>query len=378
LTALLPSLLVVMGWSSMARIDMLALLLAFLGLAVFVVAGRRPLWQYVAFAFFVAALFTRQTLIAAPVACLVTAFIIDRRQAVRLAIFATGLGGSVLGYLAWVTRGEVLRHMFLYNQQNTFSVDRMVRGFVGNVLSILPIAVLAAMSVCVVGLDILKLPEERRWRRVRAWLGRPGVRRLSVVAVLMLVVAVLVAQTYGKTGSDLNYFIEWNLVCCLLVGLIVFRAWNARWCLPAVLLLTYVVPIVSLQHREPLGIRGLWPPSPADQAHVARRALTHDTLLNLIRNTPGPVFSEDMLLLVEAGKEVPAEPAIIRELAMTGLWDETKFISLIHRHLFQLMIIEDVSKPYRYTEAVAAAIDESYLQTQEVAPYEIYQPRLGH
>jgi len=39
------------------------------------------------------------------------------------------------------------------------------------------------------------------------------------------------------------------------------------------------------------------------------------------------------------------------------------------------MIIEDLSKPYRYTQAVAAAVDESYIQTQELAPYEIYEPR---
>jgi len=30
---------------------------------------------------------------------------------------------------------------------------------------------------------------------------------------------------------------------------------------------------------------------------------------------------------------------------------------------------------WRFTQAVAAAVDESYIQTQELAPYEIYEPR---
>jgi hypothetical protein len=371
---LLPSLLVVMTWTSLARVDMLAVFLSFVGLALFVLAGRRQIWEYVAFGFFVAAAFTKQTAIAAPVACLVTALIVDWKQAARLVTFAVGLGGILLGGLAWRTHGGVIRHLFLYNQ-NTFSLDRMIQGFGENLLLILPIAGLAVVHVAIVGFDVYTLPASRRWTRVHSWLRRNGIRRLSFVAALMLPVAALVAQSYGKTGSNFNYFIEWNLTCCLLAGLVVFRAWNARWCIPILWFLACVVPIVIVVQGLPFGMRSLWPPNPTTQALVASRSQAHATVLKVIERASGPVFSEDMLLLIEAGKDVPAEPAIIRELATSGMWDETKFTSLIRQRAFELIVVEDLSRRTRYTAAVVAAIDQSYSQTQQVGQYEIYEPR---
>jgi len=60
----------VQGWGSLMRVDMLALLLMYAGLGVYITLGERERWQYVAAILFVLALFTKQTMLSAPLACL--------------------------------------------------------------------------------------------------------------------------------------------------------------------------------------------------------------------------------------------------------------------------------------------------------------------
>src|SRR6266496_1042438 len=97
--ALAATLLDALRWTSFARVDMLGILLCFVGIAIFVLSGRHHAWQYAAFVFFTAALFTKQTLVAAPLACLTAALFVDLRHAVRLTLFFGILGGAVLGAL---------------------------------------------------------------------------------------------------------------------------------------------------------------------------------------------------------------------------------------------------------------------------------------
>ena len=58
------------GWASLMRVDMLALFLMYAGLGIYLGMGQRQRWQYVAGVFFVLALFTKETMLSAPLACL--------------------------------------------------------------------------------------------------------------------------------------------------------------------------------------------------------------------------------------------------------------------------------------------------------------------
>ncbi len=203
----------------------------------------------------------------------------------------------------------------------------------------------------------------------------PG--RLGLVGSFMLVAAFAVSLSCGKAGSSYNYFIEWNLVCCLLAGLVVHRCWSMPWCKALVLFAAVGLPIVILAFRLPMRIRGLLPRSTAAHALEEVRIETHAAVTKLIRDARGPVFSEDMLLLVEAGKDVPAEPAILRELATTGLWDERLFTRQIDGQRFEFLVIENLYDPPRYTPAVVAAIEAAYAETRKVLHFEIYEPRVS-
>ena len=371
---LLINVLDVMRWTKLARVDMLAVLLSFLGFAIFVAGRRKHVWQYAAFVCFVAAVFCKQTMVAAPLACLTVSLFVNRRQATRLALFAVGLGVGVLSTLNWLSGGGFVRHIVLYNQ-NTFSLVRMLYEPAANLTTFVPIAAMGLGYAAWIARQAFEVVQAKRWSRVRAWLVRNSYRRLALTSVLLLVYSFIVSLTSGKNGSGYNYFIEWNIVCCCLCGLFLYRMLISRAWSGAVMV-AYVLPLLILVGGIPERMLRLYPVArDAAQREEAFRVAAYARIVALIRDAKGPVFSEDMVLLIKAGKEVPAEPAILRELAANGTWDETPFLRMITERRFPLMVVEDLSNRRRYTATVAAAIDKAYSETMALGTYHILEPR---
>jgi PII-like signaling protein len=376
---LLPNLLSVMMWTPLARVDMLALLLSFAGLAAFVLSGRQKAWEYLAFVLFISALFTKQTMIAGPLACLTAAMIEDVKHAVRLALFAGLMGATVLAALAWATHGEVIRHLFVYNQ-NPFSLSRMVTRLSTNFEGVIPLVALAGGCVVWAGLEVAAAVRRKRWCMVRAWLSHSKYRRSVLICVLFLISAVLVSFTSGKEGATYNYFLEWNLACCPLAGCALFRGlygWRDSGRSTSVLAVAYVLPILIAIQGIPAAVKRLRPPDSAETLEEAETEGANAAMLNLINQAQGPVFSEDMMLLYKAGKEVPAEPAIIKSLATNGMWDEGPFLKMIEEHRFPMIVVFNLSTE-RYTPTVRAAIERWYSRTREIGRFKVYEPRSDH
>ena len=104
-----------------------------------------------------------------------------------------------------------------------------------------------------------------------------------------------------------------------------------------------------------------------------------EALTERVRAAAKPVLSEDMVLLMRAGKDVPWEPAIFKELALTGRWDEQRLIRLIEGHYFEFIITrEDFSVARQgesnYTPGVAHAIARAYPRTEMRAEHVLYLP----
>jgi hypothetical protein len=99
-----------------------------------------------------------------------------------------------------------------------------------------------------------------------------------------------------------------------------------------------------------------------DQANLAEPVYSRDyaSAISLVSKTTKPVFSEDMVLLMQAGKEVPWEPAIITELTRTGVFNERKVIDMIDAHDFAYVILEQNSVEFRFSPAVETAIAKDY------------------
>jgi hypothetical protein len=99
-------------------------------------------------------------------------------------------------------------------------------------------------------------------------------------------------------------------------------------------------------------------------------------VMGFVRAQPGPVYSENMVILMAAGKEIPAEPAIITALARRGQWDESGFIRRIQEGQFSAIILtSSLDNSERFTTGVAGAIDNRYALNRQAGDFRIYQPR---
>ena len=184
-------------WMAFLRVDMMGLALALAGLCVFFVAPRR--W-YVAVVFFVAALFVKYTLLAAPATCAL--YLIVKQDWKRLWQAAgTGAALALGGFVAtqiW-TSGHFAFHMF-GTHPDPFLFSSYIRDMTLLFWDIPALWGLAALAVVHDG-----------WRK-----------KISPSSLYFLM-ALCGAMTVGKLGSNANHLFELIAAICLCAGM----GWNA-------------------------------------------------------------------------------------------------------------------------------------------------------
>jgi hypothetical protein len=83
-----------------------------------------------------------------------------------------------------------------------------------------------------------------------------------------------------------------------------------------------------------------------------------------------------MVILMQAGKEVPAEPAIISVLSEDGKWDESGFVQRIRNGWFSAIVIRwSLHNPGRFRDPVVKAVEERYYPINDFYPFTIYLPK---
>ena len=375
----LPTSIYNFSWTWLARVDTLAILLAFSGVVLFAARVRSKPAQIVAAVLMTAGLFTRQTVLAAPLACLLVSVLVDRRIALRMLLTMSILGGGVLAFLTWRSHGQVLLHLFRYNQ-NPFSIPRAALGMLMNARYVAGLLVLAGGASWVVLSGAWALLRHRQWDLLGANLRANSYRRRLFLLAVYSMLAGLSALAFGKEGSDINYFLEWNVSLAPLAGVLVFRAapparnfsrlgpsWLAVLAVPLLLLNT------GFDQARTGWLRTFGPLSAADRQN--REAF--DRARAEVAAAVGPVFSEDMNLLYKSGKDIPADPVMIQCLAAAGMWDQRPFVRLIEEQSFALIVAYDLSSRERYSPAVAGAIGGAYQQAMTIGDYKLYRRRPG-
>lgn len=199
-------------------------------------------------------------------------------------------------------------------------------------------------------------------------------RCVLVIAVYFWLSAIIAAATISKQGASDNYFLEMDVVACWLSGL--FVAWLARrasfkprrafvYLQMIVVFVLMLQCVISFRQLPPI-VRNYQHP-PIDRSHE---------VVNFIKQLPGDVYSEDMIILVQAGKEVPAEPAIISALAEDGKWDESGFVERIKNGQFSAVVIRwTLNNHQRFREPIAKAIEERYYLIDDFYPFKVYLPK---
>jgi hypothetical protein len=354
------------------RVDMLGLWFTFAGLAVFVLA-RTATQRYIAFVLFVAAMYSRQTLVAGALTCLVVSAILNVRRALKMLTFTALLGSAVLIALSLATHGEIIKHLSLYNLA-PYSIRWAIGALNTNLISTVPLIALAVAATLGPLGDIARALFNRNPVPLRARLSAGNYQLALFTFTVQFILAGFVSLSAGKAGSNINYFLEWNLSACALASLFVGRLlWNWRKDrISTVVVLPYLLPIIMLLQQS-LSVAHLLVHNAADRRIMAQQAQDSRALEGILRSSPEPLMSEDMTLLYKTGKNVPFEPAIVAQLAVTGVWNEAPLIDLIRNHTFSVMVIRNVHSPL-YSPAVSAAIIEHYKPREKCGDFTVYVP----
>jgi hypothetical protein len=368
-------------------VDLFAVLLTFVGVYLFIRYTAKPAFQYAAFVLFVLGVFTKQTMIAAPLACLIATAIVNPKKAVRLLSFSAALSLAILGYLCWATGGEVLRHIFLYNAKQPFSITHLMLGMQENVIRMLPIAAIA----CLAFLPFLKHSMSAKPGSFLRWLRR-GIqsspfRRALAILGLQLVFALVSSTTYGKLGSGYHYFLEWNFACCPLCGLLFVRAlawWrpSSRYTLgaAAVFLLLMVTALTGFPDSL-RRVNSMFRLTSGERRIQDVRDSSAAAALRIVEETPGPVLCENMVVAMKAHKEIPIEPGILCFFARRGVWDQSDFVKMISSQRFGVIILRSTDNGF-WTDEIIGAIEKHYVLAESLGNpsvvggyYVVYRPR---
>lgn len=370
-------------WSLLMRVDMVAHLFAFWGLWLAIKSTNSPRLVVPASLCFLVAVFTKQNAIAAPIAFFTVAAVIRPRVAAAGAATCAVGGTLVLVVGATLTDGRFLRHIFAYNV-NRFSASQYTL-LVSVLLGSLTLVAAAATTVA---LRRNARPPSRVRAKPRELLRRDaacGEPDATPFVVVHVAVATIMLAGMLKIGASSNYAIEWLLLLCIVAGIglsPMIQCFEATPATPATpqpissfFARTACVPLLLIAHSAAT-------PNPANGRFASvEEAAELERLTARISCAERPVVSDDMVLLLRAGKRVEIEPAIAAELASVGSWDEVPYIRRIRNEEFSMFITEggpgDVDYDVRYTSNVSAAIQEHYPIVEHRAGYQIRSPRVA-
>ena len=365
-------------WAPLMRVDMVATAFALAGLWCAMRAPARPRLIHAAALCFVAAVFTKQTAVAAPAATFLALLVLKPRIALAGMATALAAGLGTLGVLAWLTDGGFVRHILLYNI-NRFDLSRLDMIVT---LGGMHLLYLAAGCIGAALWIRSRLPHYRGVRglvelRRRIAGTQAGLGMALVLAYFALTTLMLV--TVAKVGSNYNYFIDWMFVIAILAGIGCWQAVrfarDAGDTAPVPALSALLLPVL-------IGAQALFlsPPDYAERLDPVRVAEL-EQLSGMVRTADRPVISDDMVVLLRGGQPVMWESAIFAELASKGVWNPAPFTDRIRRGEFAFFVTDGGrGAPYfedRYGQFMAGAIDQAYPVKRQLAGFTLHLPA-GH
>ena len=356
----------VRSWGMVMRVDMVSIALSLAGVLVACWSDGRMRGTTCALLLCVASVYCKQTELPAAAAIFFVVLLRRPRVAIGAGAVALTAGLAVLGLLQWLTNGGFLQNIVADNV-NRFGLRHAAYVLVTEFMSLPFMAlilvaawiILRGMVVSATGGMVAPAPgSPLRRLQALAQLRRSLADRATAARAMVLLhfaFASLMLFTIFKSGANYNYLIEWLCVGCVLIGvllsdLVAVGKHFSKIAAPLILCVL-MLPIRQLTDRFP-------------QAIVESQA----ALVQRIAHADKPVASENMTLLMRAGKPVIFEPAIATELASRGKWDEKPLVDMVKSGGFAFMIYSDDSlgPTPRRSPAVDAAMRLAYPRVEHV------------
>jgi uncharacterized membrane protein len=342
----------VMIWSSLARVDLMALAFSLLGLWVLFQYGNSNWSIGLACLFFLASAFTRQTYIfAGPLAGFTWLWHHQRKRALAF--------GSIYGFIGLIifiiinrfSDGGFYSDIVIANI-NQFSVSRLQTSFF-RFFEIWPL-ILIAILIFIILLGITQFS-----KRLSDQLRFPQKPFLIYGLLVYSVLAFITTLSVGKVGSSINYFIEmiaggviWFVV---VIDYFIEKKSRIKNIFVGVLFIQFIwILVFSYQYGNyRIGSKS---------QHIAN----YDQLLQRVElaSQNGYVLSDDYLdLVLLSGQSLYYEPATYGQLYYAGVWDITGFVHSFEAKEFPLIIIggNELYKEYIWPAPVITAIENNYV-----------------
>ena len=352
-------------WIGYFRVDFPALFLSLAGLSIVVLSNGKRVGLIVGAFFMILALYTKQTMIAVPLSCLIALMIHNGWR--RGAWFAGALllfGLPPLILLHFATDGQFLRHIVLYNM-NTFSESDLLVWIrhAWNIHRGLVIAGFCGLPWLVWLGWQFRTRDDRDCKPVVFGFWQP------------LLYFGLLAQwnIFGaaKAGSAGNYLLEplagWILLLAFAAGTAI--RWVALVHSPlrgqtfAMITSLAILAGVAAQTRmiiSPFFQERLFSP------YINATAMDFQAsreVLSLIREAKTP-FTELAGFTLQTKRDPVFQPFIMSELARQGRWDQSQFVRDIEGGKFDLVVAQQdltqLQVPIEYTEQILKAFRSAY------------------
>lgn len=341
----------IMIWSSLARVDLMALAFSLLGLWILFQYWDTKIGLILAGLSFLVSVYTRQTyLLAAPLAGSVWLWHNNRKVALA---FISSFGISLLlifGTVNALTQGGFYNNIVLANI-NRYSISQTVN-MVVELFKIWPVVLITSVILLVFTLYLqFCRTNTAHIRELQQGFTHSGL----VIFTLGSTISVAAA---GKLGSNVNYFFEFlaasSIWCILGLGIVLRQSGRAKYIflslvfLQSIWVLGYSYLLVQMKTGD------LW-----------QNLNKYDQLDSLIQTATqnGVVLSDDYMdMIVLSGQPIYYQPFEYGELYQAGAWDSSLFTSQIIQRKFPLIIIggTTLNKNCCWPPPVIAAIESNY------------------
>lgn len=376
-------------WIAYYRVDLPALYLTLLGLSFIVLAPRYLPARICALLFFVLAVYTKQTTLAAPLAATVALCALDVRRGIAFGAWFVILVSLPFAAYTFLTEGQFAIHTVLYNI-NTYDVGQLNiwRNHVWFMHKWLLIAAIAGAAGAAV---VAFMRGNKRWAFstddteefgfVRGFLLDP----LTLYAVFSCANFVAI----GKAGTAENYLLEPLAAFTLFIGHSLGRMSQAMtsrgpWLAPAVLtaaIMAYalVAHAATVSNKQAMQVRFNTSrnPNPLDFAAAGE-------VRRLVRSERRPTWTELAIFNLQAGRDPVVQPFIMSELARQGRWNQEPFLQDLRDQKFGLIVTQadiiGMERSNIYTDEMISVIRQNYRLDRSIVRgglwrYHILRPR---
>jgi len=377
----------VLEWSSLFRIDMLALLFSLAGLYYVIKNPQNNKVIILASILFVLAAYTRQSFgLAAPLAALIWTWTKNRKQALKLFLIYAISGLAIFGLLQWLTDGGFFFHIITANI-NPFNWTTVLH-FAQDIVQKMPWILTFLVFYLALG-----------------WYYTQSYPYLAPY----LIAGMIATFTIGKVGSNVNYLVEISAGFALLTGTIFGKLYEAlpieNEKKPEIDFSVKQIPkpeVVEPQVRKKLWINLAFFLVLAGTLFFQIVSLTQDSLFGPIHSRrdrikrgndyiyleekiknaskEGPILADEFMAMLPDNRiQLYFQPFAMTQLSNTGIWNQTQFLESIEDQNFPAILIHHFQTyPVyleRWTNEMRQAIFDNYVPVEMKADSIIFEPK---